>query len=293
MNFCDLMISIGNRAGVYDIACPICGPRRRSPINRSRKVLRVWNTCPGFVTFHCARCGQSGFACDSDVPASNIEVRADISRQSAEWDRKAKAIQLSKALALWRGRQPLRGSLGETYLREARGYHGRIPSTLGFLPVRDEFLPAMIGVFGMSEEFEPNALMLPESRVAGVHLTRLLPDGSDRVRDNKSKIMIGSSRGVPIMVAPWTDSQALIVTEGIEDALSAHESTGLCAWAAGCASRLPALVETVPSWVECVTILADNDHDGRRHAASLATGLSTRNVEVRLLVLGEAKSTAA
>lgn len=218
---------------------------------------------------------------------------APVQRAVGERDRALKAIRLSKALGLWRAREPLPGSIGEIYLREARGYRGVLPPTLGFLPARREYPPALIAAFGFSDEPEPGAIVLPERRIAGVHLTRLAPDGSDRERGDKAKIMIGFSRGNPIAVAPWTDGQALVVTEGIEDALSAHESTGLCAWAAGCASRLPALAEAVPSWVECVTILADNDHDGRRHAISLATKLSARNVEVRLIVLGTAESTAA
>jgi putative DNA primase/helicase len=39
-----------------------------------------------------------------------------------------------RALTLWRRRQPIVGSVAERYLREARGYDGPIPATLGFLP---------------------------------------------------------------------------------------------------------------------------------------------------------------
>jgi hypothetical protein len=49
----------------------------------------------------------------------------------------------------------------------------------------------------------------------------------------------------------------------------------------------------VPSWVESVTILADNDLDGRRHASTFATTISNRRVEIRLLVLGTAKRSVA
>jgi phosphohistidine phosphatase SixA len=34
-----------------------------------------------------------------------------------------------------------------------------------------------------------------------------------------------------------------------------------------------------------VTILADNDQDGRRHARTLATNLEQRSVELKLIVL--------
>ena len=33
-----------------DIACPLCGPTRRAPANRTRKVLRLW-LGPDFISF--------------------------------------------------------------------------------------------------------------------------------------------------------------------------------------------------------------------------------------------------
>ena len=153
----------------------------------------------------------------------------------------------------------------------------------------------MIAAFGLPvDEPEPGVIVLPDNLITGVHLTRLSPDGQDRDREDKAKIMIGFSKGSPIMLAPWTDSLGIVISEGIEDALSAHEATGLCAWAAGSASRLPALANALPSWLECVTILAHNDQDGQRHAAALAARLEQRDVEIRLIVLGaEAEASAA
>jgi Toprim domain len=293
LSFHDLMQTIGYRTGVHDVACPLCGPDRRSPANRRRKVMRIWNVIGGFVSFTCARCGASGYARDWDAPAANPSTYARVRAEIDEYNRAAAAARLGKALVLWRNHQPLRGSIAETYLRDARGYRGPLPPTLGFLPARGEYPPAMIAAFGLPEESEPGAIAIPEDRIAGVHFTRLVRDGSDRERYDKSKIMTGFSRGSPIVVAPWTDGHALVATEGIEDALSAHEATGLCAWAAGSASRAPALADAVPSWVASVTILADDDRDGRRHASSLAAALSSRNVEIRLIVLGAAEISAA
>jgi hypothetical protein len=48
----------GGRLGRLDVACPMCGPERRSAMNRARKVLRIWRLTPGFATYHCARCGD-------------------------------------------------------------------------------------------------------------------------------------------------------------------------------------------------------------------------------------------
>ena len=65
----------------------------------------------------------------------------------------------------------------------------------------------------------------------------------------------------------------LAIAEGIEDALSLHLATGLGAWAAGSANRLPMLADKVPTYVEAVTIAVDDDVAGRRGAYALAQRL--------------------
>jgi hypothetical protein len=95
---------------------------------------------------------------------------------------------------LWRRRKPIVGSTGEVYLREARGYRGIFPETLGFLPPSAKHPdPALIAAFGMPHEIEPGVLAsITDDAVFGVHLIRLLPDGSDRRRDiDDAKITIG------------------------------------------------------------------------------------------------------
>lgn len=123
----------------------------------------------------------------------------------------------------------------------------------------------MIAAFGM-----PRDVAIADDAVTGIHLTRLLPDGSDRERGERGKIMIGHSAGWPIVLAPPNDLLGLAITKGIEDALTTHDGTGLGAWAAGAASRLPAIAERVPDWIECVTVVADDDADGRRHLEARA-----------------------
>jgi len=82
-------------------------------------------------------------------------------------------------------------------------------------------------------------------------------------------------------LAPPNDGLGLAIAEGIEDALSAHESTGLGAWAAGTANRLPGLTRHVPDWIESCTVLVDNDEAGRRESAKLIRVLQGRGMEVR------------
>jgi hypothetical protein len=106
--------------------------------------------------------------------------------------------------------------------------------------------------------------------------------------------MLGSSIGYPIVLAPPNDLLGLAITEGIEDALSVHASTGLGAWAAGSASRLPALADTVPRYIEAITITVDDDEAGRRHADELGERLLARGIrEVRQAFAGGKSKRAA
>ena len=270
--------------GYVDLPCPNCGPERRSTANQRRKVLRVWRGVDHFITWFCARCGDSGFRFGErreprDPAAIALDPRELVKRRAEE-----REVQLRKAVWLWRSRQPIRGSIAETYLREARGYTGPLPTTLGFLPARDEYPPAMIACFGIPTEPEPGVLHISDSAVRGVHLTRLKPDGSDKDDGDpdKQKIMIGHSIGSPIVLAPLNDLLGLAIAEGIEDALSTHQATGLGAWAAGAATRMPALADIVPDYADCVTLIVDDNDPGRLNSKRLAALLVARGIHVEL-----------
>jgi len=94
--------------------------------------------------------------------------------------------------------------------------------------------------------------------------------------------MVGHSIGSPIVLAPMNGMLGLAITEGIEDALSVHQATGLGAWAAGAASRMPALADTVPDYTSCVSIVADDDDTGRENSEKLAEALVARGIHVEL-----------
>jgi hypothetical protein len=277
------------RLGTFDVPCPECGPFKRMSRNQRKPVMRVYRIEPGFAGDHCARCGVKGAARDRNSappdPVKLVKARA----AAAERDRVLKFERLSKALWLWSNRKPVIGSIAERYLRDARGYGGSLPTTLGFLPARGEYPPAMIGAFGLAHETEPGVIAIADTAVTGVHLTRLKSDGSGKATfedpDENAKIMIGHSAGSPIVLAPPNDLLGLAITEGIEDGLSVHEDTGLGVWAAGAASRMPALAPMVPSYIDCTTVVADDDGDGRRFASQLADGISARGVDARAIIV--------
>ena len=88
------------------------------------------------------------------------------------------------------------------------------------------------------------------------------------------------------MLAPMNDLLGLAIAEGIEDALSMHQATGLGAWAAGSANRMPALADAVPSYCDCVTILADANEAGERNSALLAERLEARGIHAEVVPSG-------
>ena len=143
----------------------------------------------------------------------------------------------------------------------------------------------MIAAFGMPSEPEPGMLQIGDDDVRGVHITRLAPGGLSKAGTGSDKIMLGNSAGWPIVLAPANDLGGLAITEGIEDALSTHAATALGAWAAGSASRLPAIEAAIPAYVEFITIIADADVDGRRHAYELAKRIKESGRPMRLLQL--------
>src|SRR3954466_9736842 len=124
--FADLVALLNGRH-LADVACPLCGPSRNLLVGQARPVLRLWHR-PGFISFHCARCGEHGYVLEHGGEPFDKEAWL---RQRAEMtarEREAAVRQLGKARRLWRMRRPLKGSVADTYLREARGITCSLPS---------------------------------------------------------------------------------------------------------------------------------------------------------------------
>jgi hypothetical protein len=108
------------RLGTFDVPCPLCG-RYKSMHGQRRKVMRTWRLEPGFATYHCERCGESGYVRDRQAPEPDPVRLAKARAEAAERDRSHKADRLAKARWLWSRRKPIAGTIAERYLREARG----------------------------------------------------------------------------------------------------------------------------------------------------------------------------
>ena len=206
------------------------------------------------------------------LPTAKNPEAAEQHERECERD---EAEQRETAGWLWSLRQLVAGSPVERYLR-ARGYTGTIPATLGYLPARNEHPHAMVAAFAAPHEIKPGELGAPFT-VRSIHVTKLNPTGTDRIRKENGKIIVGRPLGLPIAVSCIKDGLSLVVCEGIEDAL-AYRAAGFAAWAAGSAPFIPALAEHIPDYTTTLIIEQHTDEQAQRAAARLKTLLRGRPV---------------
>lgn len=264
--------------------CPRCGGRDRFSINVNKQ---VWN-CRGCgvgrdvikLVEHLDGRDLTGAVKQlvGDAPLSPLAPEAAAAQTAARAEAKrrreaAEAAQHRNAGWLWSQRRAPQGTVVETYLR-GRGYCGAIPPTLGFLPPRDNYPPAMIAAYCMPREIDSGELNSP-LKVKAVQLTRLLPDASDRVREKNGKITIGRPLGMPIAVSSITDGLSLAITEGVEDAL-AYAVAGFAAWAAGSAPFLSSIM--ISDFITTVIIEAHPDAAAQQNISELVARLRGRPV---------------
>jgi hypothetical protein len=281
-----LSAGIAERCG----PCPVCGGTDRFGVNIKKQMFycRKCDVGGDVITFvrHVDGCTfkealnlLTGGHTPPQKPATGARHGA-----AGHWDSggPAKAADnAAKAAWLWSRREPISENCpAGLYLRRTRRYHGPIPPTLGYLPANGKHPPAMMAAFGFCEEPEPGVIV-PPTVVTGIHLTRLAQDGGKAAID-PVKIMLGVMSGLPIMLAPVNDGLGLAITEGIEDALSVFEETGLGVWAAGSAGNMPKIVAALPPYVECTTIFAHCDETGMQFAKEAARLIAAMEVEVHI-----------
>lgn len=219
---------------------------------------------------------------------TGARARAEAARAARGEQRRQKAVQqLAKVLAMSDRAVSARRSPVEAYLA-SRGLMLPPNAVLQFLPpAKPNHHPAMICLAGLPVEIGPGRLHMPAENIRGAHLTLLKPDGSGKADVESPKIILGLDFTEPFVVAPVGDQLGLLIAEGIEDTLSAHQRIGLGAWAAGTANRLPGLARHIPACIETVTILQDDDQAGRHFSRELAGALVDCDAEIRILALEE------
>ncbi|WP_458732842.1 DUF7146 domain-containing protein [Sphingobium xenophagum] len=153
-------------------------------------------------------------------------------------------------LAIWRASKPIENTLAERYVRETRNicaplndlrYHPRCPKGQGAFVT---FEPALIVAMRRARE------------IAAIQRIFLDPGTAT----STEKLCLGQAIG-----AAWTNgppARTIGLCEGFETAAAYMSLTGIQAWATMGAKRFHQL--TIPSGVETLILLADNDTEGRR-----------------------------
>jgi hypothetical protein len=160
--------------------------------------------------------------------------------------------QHDRATWLWEKRRPVEDSPAEKYLCQTHNIMCPTPPTLGYLPPHGKFPAALICAFALADEPEPGVLAAPHN-VGAVLMVALTASGKP-LRGSRARVLLGTDRGNPIMLAPANDGGGLAITVEPEDALRLHQAAGLGAWASGHPARLPALARSVPPYVEAISI---------------------------------------
>lgn len=225
--------------------CPQCnkGPRDRA--------LSTTTDERGTVS-HCFRCGY--------VKAENLERRPlepvrsapPKSTEPLEWSARAQAI--------WDRTVPLRGTVGEVYLRHRGCILPPADSDLRFIPASDKYPPSLCARVTDAETNAPMTL----------HFTRLAADGRGKAGGEQDKLLLAGHRKRGGVVRLWSDgsvTHGLALAEGIESALAAAHLFQPV-WAAIDAGNMAQLL--VLPGIEALTIYADHDEAGLKAAKECA-----------------------
>ncbi|WEJ11581.1 toprim domain-containing protein [Sinorhizobium prairiense] len=268
MDFAVLSTLLSSRT-VADVACPECGPSCRSPANRRRRVLRLWQHGDDSISYRCMRCGLSDrIPADGEAEEIDPAERAKIDRKFAEArarDQAARERRQLMARELWRQSIDSRHTWAESYLRmrgielPAEDYLRR--RTFRFHPhcPRPDLSPgpAMLVAFERISDINElhdsaRKLSFLDAPVAAIH--RIFGRGH-------RKAMLGAVGGCAVKITPDERVQSrLSICEGVETGLKLFER-GTPIWALGSAGALEAF--PVIAKVRELTIYADNDASGR------------------------------
>ncbi|MPZ36595.1 MAG: hypothetical protein GEU95_00800 [Rhizobiales bacterium] len=222
--------------GRYYTVCPQCSHTRK-PGNQKLKCLGVTigNDRVGFGCNHCGWTGPS----KGDGRASRPSYAAQ-EPQPHEPD--------PAALEIWRNAKPAAGTVVDSYLRNRRILlvppSLRCGSTmhLGRYP-----MPTMVA-----------AVQRPDGKVVAVQTTLLTHAGA-KVPTGQPRRTVGALGDGAVRLAKATD--VLGLAEGVEDALSAMQITGVPCWACLGAGRMHRVA--IPDHVRELNLFGDDDEAGR------------------------------
>jgi hypothetical protein len=260
----------GYSCGIFDVACPECGPARKSSANRKRKTLRIWRKEPEYATFDCERCGVKGWA-RSDGASVRAPHPHRIRPVPVLAEAQSEKDRVRSALAIWDEAVDPTRTVVETYLasRGLQAGEAAVP-TIRFHPAlrcEGAIVPAMVALFRDIATDAP----------CGIHRTFL--DGEGRKIDRR---MLGRTKDAAIKLdAEETVTEGIGIAKGIETSLAVIGMGWRPVWALGSANaiaRFPVL-----AGLESLTIFADHDDVGIKAARTCGRRWADAGLDARVL----------
>ena len=237
--------------------CPQCnkGPKDRA--------LSTTTDERGTVSY-CHRCQYTEVHNTERPRIEPVRSAPAKSEQPAEWSATAEGI--------WRRTLPLRGTLGEVYLRHRGCMLPPGDSDLRHLDPTDRHPPTLCAKITDAVTNAPLSL----------HFTRLASDGRGKAGGEQDKLLLAGHRKRGGVIRLWPDdcvTYGLGVAEGLESALAAaHLFQPI--WACVDAGNLAAL--PVFAGVESLVIFADHDTAGLKAARECARRWADAGREARI-----------
>jgi DNA primase len=253
-------LKLTRQSGEHVAPCPFHGEKTPSFTVSDAK---------GF--YHCFGCGAHGDVLDWWQAIDGLSLPEAIDRLKAEaghappWREEARSSKADdaearakreQARAIWQASQPIAGTIGEVYLRQARRIRAALPESLRFHPS----LPS-----GGPESLEWPAMVAAVTNLAGeviaIQRTFLATDGSGKAAISGPKRSLGSLAEGAVQLRPAAST--LGIAEGVETGLSAMEAFLVPVWCA-LGSNLARIA--LPAVVQNVAIFADHGEAGEAAA---------------------------
>lgn len=217
----------------------------------------------GGERFYCFGCGAKGDVLDYvrllhglTLPQAAARLQGESFPTLAPRPARSEVTRdtTAEAILIWNNAVAAEGTPADTYLR-SRGLHLAIPETIRFARLKlgwREAMPCLVALVSSAE-----------GKDTGIQRTFLTEDGRKAsLPHGKVKFSLGRIRGGAIRLAPVANR--IIVTEGLEDALTLQQQLAQAVWVAAGATMMPSM--QFPVEVRSVVVGADNDKGGRENA---------------------------
>ena len=259
----------------YKCSCPVAGHGKGEGDRDRSFFVRDGNT-PGRVLVTCyANCDRQDIIEELKRqglwPGTEHHIIHNAHRQRPPQVVVNNSGNVEFALKIWRNSVPADDTLVETYMRSRASTLRPLPLTLRFYGAlrhapSDSVWPAMV------------ALVTRDQERLGIHRTYLARDGSGKAPIEPQKMTLGAVRGGCVRLGP--EAEHIMVTEGIETALSVMQVMNVTTWAALSAIGIANL--QLPSTVREVTICVDGDRVSEKASAQASRRWLLQGRQVRI-----------